>query len=152
MRRRVFAVASAISLLLGVGTVLLWVISYERAIVLIVQPPPHNITSVSIFADRGALELSLNDAIEDERTLGSGWTIDLSIREVSSIWDVFPSTPLPRLWFHYVSFLNSRGSVLIPDWAVACAALCLPTAWARRSRVEQRGSFGHCLGCGYSLL
>ncbi len=145
MRRRHFTLASLLSLLLCLGTVVLWGVSYRWAVWVLVEPPAHNSTYFCLSSDRGGFELDLGNFTDDLRPLGSGWRIDFNACDVNTMDHAFGESAMRRLWFGYHRWGEWRGVILVPNWTVACLTAIPLIAIVRRPKPQ-----GVCK-CGYSL-
>lgn len=172
MRRRLFSIACAVSLMLCMGALALWARSY-RAYDAYVHP--HGRWTRTIGWSRG--KLIFFD--ETGRSLNSGWRsrppVSIGVREpmagepgvkhhgsfLGATWYVTdggaasPAVPLLMMpnggFIRFTQFAPSR-EVLIPHWMIAAIFAGLPAIWfagfiIRRLRLRQ----GRCLACGYNL-
>jgi hypothetical protein len=152
VKRRIFTLAAAASLLLCVATVALWVRGYHR---------------------RDVFTLRLNDdcALWVETVRGGFQFVrELNVRDgVRSGWEVMhPSDPLPsnmRLGFGaaVITPMVSRPgyrrtfhiSVLtLPNYAIVILSSILPVLWMVRlwrDRTGRRRGQDNCPACGYDL-
>ncbi|HSZ54996.1 MAG TPA: hypothetical protein VK797_05005 [Tepidisphaeraceae bacterium] len=152
MRRRLFAVASAISLLLFVGTVVLWVRSYAACDQLILYTRRSRIDLVSglgILACSRTADLSHELVIPD-----SGWVYISNDPAPNRAW----ICPIPLVWGfgYYVNRVKGVAdpwrALSVPYWAMALGSLIMPAAWLILSyRRWSCNRANHCPKCGYSL-
>jgi hypothetical protein len=151
MRRRLFAILSALSLLLSIAVAALWVRSYR-----------HGDTftwAVSrgregVISARGKLYVaSVTSVRELHFDYPPGYhSMPADEQEASSLR---PKSSF--LGFSHIH-INLFGAVIwqlcVPCWAVVALSLVLPSTWwavrARRRRRE-RGDTGLCPACGYDL-
>jgi hypothetical protein len=150
MRRRLFTLLSALSLLLCVGVCALWVRSWIVADVLKLANK-HCDTYVIILASRGGFEIY---AVSAER-FRPGCSLAHKVPDANDHdWDYAPDT-IGRDW-HFAGFIYRSGSVWIPEWqlVVPLWAVAIPSAWllirwwccSRRYAGD-----GICPACGYDL-
>ena len=178
MRRRLFTLCSAVSLLLCVAACVLWVRSYFRRDVVgltTLSPEGANWYYREIYlspADSG-VRLHVNGYLMSTPTLSSRW----STPAPNGFWRVYPPRPQEQ---HRERFPASLGfdvesrsrsvpppgvapvapeviytdwlNVRVPYWLPTLAAALLPSAWLfRRRRRLTRARGGRCLSCGYDL-
>lgn len=143
MRRRLFAVASALSLLVCVATVVLWVRSHWVAYALGGTTPG---SIYSAVASRGRIGVGL-------ASLKSG---GFSFYHSSSgaPWDIGAYGTLGRLGFFVDTRRAADGrrriAVVFPIGAIAVAATVLPGSWLVMG-IRKRSEKGRCPTCGYNL-
>jgi 4-amino-4-deoxy-L-arabinose transferase-like glycosyltransferase len=160
MKRRKFTIVSALSLLLFVATVALWVLSH---------------TSHSIEWDFQRAEHYYSE--NGERLPDSDSTVgrEGSISFHQGVFEIYDATN-PRgitrramygfaeeTWFYRHGFewhhrryaIDPEGHLLVvrlPLWVIALTTGLLPGVWlAGRVRARKRGSSGFCAACGYNL-
>jgi hypothetical protein len=149
VRRRLFTLASLLSLLLFVATVVVWVRSYLQ------------FTSVSRYTSGLAVYLTVsNGKCFVSRDTGTGAWNYLKAAE----WN-FENAPLngetvdtgPSFfgfeWRHTESngsgWQNTSIEVATPLWAITVLASLLPSYWVIARVLRHR--VGRCIACGYSL-
>lgn len=173
MTRRLFNVASAISLMLCLASLVLWGRSYARMDTLEVRPakPPYHWWY--IISQRGAVQCSMTSyppmAFRHELVLAMGRgtpaTHFQSLWLSTGGWNWYAQPDLRWQWAGFAyreqtmggpryaptyiyQGVRSRG-IAVPDWALALVTAVLPIAWIFRRR--RRVSAGHCGTCGYDL-
>jgi hypothetical protein len=155
MTRRLFNLRTALSLLLCVAVVGLWVRSRFRA--------DHVHLEFAAGAGSGAVTRYL---FTEPGVLGYGWSIDRDHRG-SGQWDLSYRESEPS-WFHYswlvpevsewVTLDSPHGTppesvtYTVPSWMLVLALAARPAIVARRvlSKHGRRGA-GVCQSCGYDL-
>jgi hypothetical protein len=160
---RLFTFASALSLLLCVATVVLWVRSHCGP----VSDLPFEyrtarwhlaVTSKHLAVNNEpqiALAMARRMVAENNRnelqiiTENTKYDLDVSISEISSLNDEMATGNETARRIERI--LNTRASGLsVPYWALIVSSLPLPITWAillmRRDRLS-----GCCLKCGYDL-
>jgi hypothetical protein len=148
MIRRLFTIASALSLLLCVAAIILWVRSYIAADSIRWNLPPHG--GVSFLSSGGRFTLSMYAGVEGM----VGGFQHLS----QSPFDFDDQTARWYLSYHnWLGFgfgpgFADAGPIIVPYWSVALFTCALPP-WlflsGRKSR--QRQTLGLCPSCGYDL-
>ena len=153
MKRPLLNLLAALSLLLCVGTALLWVRSYRGCDALLVPRRPGD--RVCVTSEFGVVVVEVEGALRGVPQTG---------------WEYFAS-PLPRRWpvRRSAGFEVYRGSVAhyvrlpptplhgvtVPHWFLLIATAILPAwryeRWRRRSRAAARAASGLCPRCGYDL-
>ena len=180
MIRRVFTTASALSLLLCVATLLLWVTSYRR---ILTASRYRHITNrdidraqfagkigafdVTILRGRCEVAIEMDSAYLDDdgewhfsqnpTFAGMG---DIEVDAPPTIpFSGGRRAPVYRVYFNHAALafyrndLNdiSRGyNVIFPLWFLVFMTAALPTAWLWR-RIKARRLSGLCPFCGYDL-
>ena len=139
MRCRLFTILSALSLVLFVAVVVLWVVSYRF--------PPNRAGGDSLnFTHTDPLwwVLSVRGRLVLCRQSGREWG------------DEFPGFDFAG--FEYGGLRGPVGSlynVAVPHWFAAAVMLALPLVWVRsalrRRRERHRARAGQCWRCGYDL-
>jgi len=161
MRRRLFTLASAISLLLCVATVVLWVRSYWIADEQHLLSPSLMVVLRSAWGRESAI-------IVLDHTEGQQWSASRS-RSWSSAATQLTPTPPNRLGFALRLSKTRASSVKVgwhvgnrpfiaiaaPHWFVAAALALLTVPWiksklAHRQRMRRAGQ-RQCISCGYDL-
>ena len=174
MIRRLSNVASAISLLLCIATVALWVRSYRAADVWEAQ----RYRSYDVSSCRGTVTVEVESRYEFEETLrlvagvkrvrrespvavSSRWQITHVSADPTSCWgdgslgfavgQPGPSTGVGDLG-DFVGIESKQSYLRFPCWLAAIVSALPPTLWLgpgarRRSRLRRRC----CLRCGYDL-
>jgi hypothetical protein len=178
LARTLFTLCSAVSLLLFVASLVLWVRSYGRQDILRVarsgavigQPPPDS--AVAPFASRvlmskpGRLEAAAFHVNVPDATATPGgtpaavawepWGPDFYITPVAP---AVPGRPRTETWWFNASAVevgeNAYAYVTIPYWSLLASSGLLPALWLRRRRREWRSAAralaGSCTSCGYDL-
>ena len=131
MKRRVFNLAAALSLMLCLATVALWVRSYWVRDDVMYR-------SVNVWSVIGQCRF----VTASPRT-GFRWEMDTNV-------------PRKEDYSHYAAFSferdGGRPHLCVPHWFVACLFAAVPTAWvslyARRRHLL---ACGRCAACGYDL-
>jgi hypothetical protein len=153
MLRRLFTVLSALSLLLCVAVVALWVRSYWEGYGLYyaTRRPPAPVMTWG-YAARGGLWVGRMEA--DYRR--PGWTFErFPSPPAVSYSNEFP--PGLRLGFGYIprTVPQSMYGIVVPLWFPSLAAAAAPAWYAigvlRRRRRRLRQSKSLCPTCGYDL-
>jgi hypothetical protein len=154
MIRRLFTVASALSLLLCVTAAVLWVRSYwvEDSCFRVKDFPP----DIQRFSLICTVNGKLLVAFSRVKGYPPGTTDWLWAHEVPSRFR-HGLTALNRAGFewHAESLQGGSGSasrIVFPLWAVVLLAGVMPFSWFHFSRrMAHRIRQGHCLTCGYDL-
>jgi hypothetical protein len=155
MRRLGLNTATAVSLVIGLAMLALWIRSYSHADALANCQPT---TERGVISTRGCL------LFYDEAAIGSyryppptGWTY-VALPPAADIADYAPTntTRFATLaGFGALAGDNGRYTVtarIIPHWSLALATALLPATWLRtRRRRRQRAASGLCPHCGYDL-
>lgn len=176
MRRRLFAVASAISLLLCLATVALWVRSHATsdALTLVwVRSRAHVIHGLMIDSEWGCIVVIRSRVV----VLVPEWSDGMAEKaEKSRGWEQFPASQgrygqgfWRDLGFRYSAQTRSFGNaidspstatgltedttlLMMPDWLVILVGAVLPawclTRWVQRFRRRRQN---HCSVCSYNL-
>ena len=144
MKRRVFAILAAISLLLCLATVAFWISGATWSLTsLAKERRPVDGTRVGFVLGQGAVIVQVVRPGEDRtyedvvlnRFLGFAY-----VRAVAYA----SGFPLQRL--------GLMDAVFVPFWFVALLSAVLPAWWAApRVRAKLVTPEGHCRGCGYDL-
>jgi hypothetical protein len=143
IRRRLFTITSAISFVLCLATIVLWVRSHWRV---------DQLTRIDLD-----VEAYRRYDVRSE----IGWI--LTVRERFDLpgpkaevheWQYFGGAPLDhsRLWYYRSPELRVQVAVGFPHWILALLFACLPAWWLTslvRSRSRNRA--GLCPSCGYDL-
>lgn len=158
--RRLFTLVYALSLLLGLLTLSLWIPSYRRGESLgFSRRVGHGaVITYGLGSQSGSVVLVA------ARVTG----VDPSVQV--NRWDVFEtdqSAAVPRHWWERFGFAHvdqeatiagmtsSVKAVGLPHWLVAGIFAVLPVQWLRRSlkhrRARRRQAASQCVGCGYDL-
>jgi hypothetical protein len=128
VKRCLFTIFSAVSLLLFVATVVLWVRSYW-----------------------------VSDGVQGGGNRGSYWHARSDRGELHFLRPVFVHPPpLPDTFLYRRGFVwarhGSRLVVAVPHWFVTLVAATLPAAWLVRTRRGiRRRRLGLCPACGYDV-
>ena len=176
MLRRLLNVLTALSLLLCVAVVALWVRSYRIGAYgeFLGSLDVHTgdsravIRNVGVYSSHGRLGVGLtqsDQALDDpyRARYSEGWRL---VADGRYCWERSPFIPVPgspasRLW-HGIDFRNlswktwtsvttSRG-VAVPHWLAAGSFAALPLwCFCRYWRRRRRHPVGHCPWCGYDL-
>ena len=165
MMRRVFKLASAVSVGCLVVAVALWIDSFNRyygAVYL-----PDHPRSVEVYAVRGAAAVSSVDGLVD----GTGAEDPARLRcsvvdlqpDVVRVFDEFgfANGRFGELGFHFIRYstpptynttAEKQRIVVLPMWFAALVLAVLPAVSLRRGYVRRRRrAKGHCISCGYDL-
>lgn len=156
MLRRVFSIASGLSLLLCLATVVLWARSYWVA-----DSWDWDIagTRVSVGSVRGVVwwdRIRFTPASQARYSRGPGYHRQM----VGGGRGNVAGPGWSFAGFRWVdSHMNLRPGAItiviqglrIPDWGLVLASLILPGAWLIRSRSRRRNPPGLCRRCGYDL-
>ena len=142
MRRRLFTLASALSLLLCLAVVAVWASGYEGS--------PSRVWSLTEPVQRIHSWVGV-----DRNSIAIGWVSPSPPgASVFNSWRGFGYFHLPA---HAVvngraAAIGGSRSVDVPMWAVMVAAMILPMAWVVRMRQRaRRSSFSLRPACGYDL-
>ena len=175
MKRRLFAIVSAFSLLLFVAVVVLWVRSYSGSDYVsrgrLLSSGEQAVTSTvhQVRWTRGGIHLTAGEhtyfprgesAPVDEGEWPAYWGWGrLGVGHVG--WEELPRRSLwNRLGFHHYSgqgFMTSFSSestdgIVVPAWLAAVILGILPLVWVRRVVGDRRRSReGFCPCCGYDM-
>ena len=169
MLRRLFTLASAVSLVLCVATCTLWVRSYwvsEGIVRVTASPGGLAYGWVMVRSVPGRLSAERTDTTSGRRSTFDrlvqltppGWGYERAARPVSS---VAPAHARRAAGFAYARIRPSGNTVLgvderivqVPYYALALAAAASPAAWVVRRRVlaDRLRRLGLCQSCGYDL-
>ena len=152
MKRRLFTILSALSLMLCVATCALWVRSYWLCDAILLYDGDHR-TFQLITAVRGRIQVvfARTKSLPAQEVPES-----FLVHESEAAFDMFPrprrflgvgwgqsATVPPWFW---------RPALSLPHAYVAFLAAIMPgVQFYRRLRRQNRGSRGLCLSCGYDL-
>jgi hypothetical protein len=175
MKRRLFNLAAAVSLVMMLATVALWVRSYfvlDRVAFRCASESPTSLTFLRGSSNRGAIFLRRFDVavtggsppptyrVEDGLLIDVGrnghWTKGDPERGQSRLREVFAfswhdATYARRPLRDLTQSERDRG-VTFPDWVVLLLAALAPALWWRVHRTQrQRRRAGRCESCGYDL-
>jgi hypothetical protein len=181
MRRRLFTLLSAVSLLLGVATCVMWVRSYGGSEMFVwIRPttPPANgstgkCTETSVFSSQGVMAIHIYSGAEladpNREDVGGAYRRGgfEYARDFPDLWDSpdnGPSpTPLaPPFSDFLVSYTESSGTptgsyhVLYPHWAGVITFGGVPVGGVllklgQRVRRRSASRSSRCPACGYDL-
>ena len=173
MRRQVFNLAAAASLVLCVTTVALWVRSYWRAEGFnFVNRPNPNVREVqhAVLSARGRLyynHLLLQSAVARgapifehdglewiaRKYVASGESADEPLRMwVSSYGREMLGLGYYRRQFIMPADTSTRWGLMVPHWFAALVFAALPARWLLfQHRQRTRRRLGLCQNCGYDL-
>ncbi|MDB5171994.1 MAG: hypothetical protein JWN51_767 [Phycisphaerales bacterium] len=173
MLRRLFTLLSALSLLLCVGTALLWGWSYKSLGDLEIGkddriPSPWGTAAMvgpdaHLFSYRGSLQVLYigrvaADWLDGKHVEHRGMRCEWSQSQFSGaiFWPKQPSHAWERLGFCHSADTGPLGKTIVvvgaPHWSIASILSLLPLCWtAARWRRLQRRVHGLCPGCGYDL-
>jgi hypothetical protein len=147
MKRRLFSILTAVSLLLFVAMGVLWVRSYwvrERVCSTFFEPSSPNVWDVVLSSNCGSLALGFVTGVE-----GSFGLFNYTSERAEA---TVPETVAQRCGFGYWH-LRRLWMIQIPLWLPVLATAILPALWLRNWR--QRDRLAHlrrlCLKCGYDL-
>jgi hypothetical protein len=169
MKRRLFNLAAAVSLLLCVGTILAAAATRARPVSSQTgYPLPHGWLLVYLTESRTLLHVAVVRArveIGVERAPQVGPPdVGLTLARWSDwfVWasDVSPGDPSPEVevvhlgWAGAGFALHERAkstdrswNLRLPCWLIVCATLMLPSIWAA-SHLRRRNPRGTCASCG----
>jgi hypothetical protein len=149
MRRRLFTLLSPLSLLLCVGTCVLWIRSYWRADC-VSHSDRHTSRVYWLYASRGRVWLGEEDGAILARApnavaLGLAWSHGPSESPVQCEhnWLGFGWTPAPGIWV--------IEGIAVPYWFVVVFALIFPSYGVSRWSRSRKSPIGCCRTCGYDL-
>jgi len=168
MRRRLFQIISALSLVLCAATVALWVCSYAATSSILYGGARESLRSLT---DRGLLQIDLRRFNERQPVNLDGIGFSINDYRRSAVWGraefdncVQASAlwrPLPYLGFgahpyisdfFYSTPVRFSWGIFIPLWAVALATAILPLWWGALLHRVRRSDRNHlCRMCGYDL-
>ena len=154
MKRRLFHILSALSLLLFVAVVVLWVRSYFVGDGFVWKPadaPPY----YRAYAGRGVVRLG-GGQYDFDRPPHLDYSRDPAPTRQTGY---HPGTLADRLDFDFHRGSDSKGmpssNAIFPLWSVALTTAVLPALWIRRVRrdrtLRRRANAGQCPSCGYDL-
>jgi len=154
MRRRLFTLASAVSLLLSLVTVALWMRSmWMHDEISLVKPQ----LGVSIISLHGRIQVEMVSTDRPAYVESWKWTHKRIGGALDEIQDRF-SWRFGGFWFFEFdgfsvsgtnSFTASGRTFVIPDWFLI-GLYAVPPLWAFRS-IRRRALKNHCSECGYDL-
>lgn len=155
MKRRLFAIASALLLALLLATLAVWVRSYYAfdAIALIRRfgdpvLPGHGYQSVSLSWSVGTISIAGSSVLDrvtaDERRITWSSTPAAKLYQPESPWLKFrfwySSNHRPQGWSR--GTVVRSGKLTVPCWATALAAAMLSARWAARRWASRRSARG----------
>jgi hypothetical protein len=153
VKRRLFNVLAAVSLVLCVSAVFLWISSYRygaRA----ERITPQRGMAVGTFVGGFYLASWPNPIVSQTRLTFSTCRWDVPYRSADGMSVIVSSPPdvsWRKLGFGVVSDTVGR-SVFVPFWFVACVLAVPPVVAARRSiRLRRRRRHDQCAKCGYDM-
>ena len=159
MRRRLFTLVSALSLLLCISTAVLWVRSYHVADAFTWSrwEASAGYSGTGVLSEHGRLlwnDMRLPRKGQPPDDLGLSWTREqprpyLPSASAGPAWE--------RAGFRWswlqddvIGLRGRAGSA--PHWAAVSLSAVLPASWlVRRCRRARRGRAGLCASCGYDL-
>jgi 4-amino-4-deoxy-L-arabinose transferase-like glycosyltransferase len=163
MRRKLFTILSALSLVLCVATCVAWLTSYQRTLSLRWSRPK---VEWELHLDSGLLQVDHVVGDTEDR----GWASNDFTREAAwgrSELEMFRehgvtiAALMGRLGFgswryqrsiHFLGASFPGRVTFIPLWSICFAGMLLPSYWAWiRLRQNRRAGFGCCGNCGYDL-
>ena len=153
MKRRLFAILSALSLLLCVAAVVLWVRSYFRADSY--YRGAEDGTQVYVESGRGFVSVTRSWVNPANSPKGTKW----ASKEKPSypMWGR-PATVAQRLGFWSITARSYSEPVrrwIAPYWFLSALTAVLPGSWSiihrRGWRRRHRSAAGLCPACGYDL-
>jgi hypothetical protein len=163
--RRLFTVASALSLLLFIFTLLLWADSFSRCYSAVYLPDHRR--SFELYAVRGAIAFSVVDSLlQDDTAPGAtrlrATVVDLQPGDLDYYAELgFAVGRFGELWFHSIHYTTPlsynapperQRIVVVPFWLAALALVILPARSLRNVHVARRRRVaGRCIWCGYDL-
>ena len=162
MRRRLLTIASALSLVLCVASVGLWVRSYRHHDMVIVrhlelQPGGDQVGTFWSISFRASV-VYFGHGRGAFSTNAAGGIHLISDRVTPSPWDSGFNTGNVKWQFLRLAWVDdTRGRdytrfLTIPTWLLVCLFAAPPIAWASRWReLRKRTAKGLCLQCGYDL-
>jgi hypothetical protein len=165
MIRRLSTIASVLSLLLFILTLLLWADSFSRYYG-IVYLPDHR-RSFELYAVRGAIAFSVVDSLLQDGTAPGATrlratVLDLQPGDVDYYAELgFAAGRFGELWFHSIHYTTPlsynapperQRIVVAPFWFAALALVILPARSLRNVCIARRRRIaGRCVSCGYDL-
>jgi hypothetical protein len=153
VKRRLFTILSALSLLLFVAVVVMWVRSHFAGDV--VSAPVQSGTRYGFVSHEGLMVLSRLDLPTSYVPKENKW--EWTVQTDSVALDVLhgrtPESDWNLVFLRRYTYLRGRLTLFVcPHWVAAVAAASLPIAWGTvRVRSSRRGSSGLCPACGYDL-
>jgi hypothetical protein len=177
MRRRLFTLCSALSLLLCVAVCVLWVFSYYTLFKLIVRSGPirgdGTFTECATRFVVNSVNGGIGFQIYDQAPEIESWSYDASYYSITTAGPLvferqwiaggYPAAGVgergPWLGFVFArdhptqSRGGSGGLILtVPCWFVVAGTAILPIRWRwLRNRARRRNLSGRCPSCGYDL-
>jgi hypothetical protein len=148
MIRRLLTIASALSLLLCVATIVFWTRSYLAADSIRWNVPPHG--GVSFLSSGGRFTLSMYAGVE--RMVGGFQHLSQSHFDFDDQTARWFLTYHNWLGFGFGTGFADAGPVIVPYWFVALLT-CVSPLWLflGRRRSRRRHTLGLCPSCGYDL-
>lgn len=167
MRRKLFILTAATSLLLCLATFALWVRSYwihDRIALSRTRGINYSgmLRSGSIVVSRSALTGRTSDCFSDDWDRGPGWSVQSTSapRPTVSPFTNEGSPPIIQwIGFDYLSRDTSRPvfgtltfrRIIVPMWLAALATTLPPIPLIGRVRRARQRRKGLCIHCGYDL-
>ncbi len=175
IRRRLFNLAAALSLVLCVGIAALWVLSFWTAGSMVCNVWHR---ACWAFAERNLIRLEFHEYREGDEPNGVGFYANPDYAKQSGLWDELRPVlnppvgmtvngrpfnrsvheyllPAIGLGYRRTEYPNSQRvgyRVYVPHWLAALAFALLPTVWyVRVGRPRWRYVRGCCVHCGYDL-
>lgn len=153
MRRCVFALLSAVSALICIGVMSLWIRSYVVEDHISFDEGNHGSRLVVFCSSRGRTWMAFGTLWSGELRR-KGWSIRCSDPEPLVIWN--DDQPLWK-WCgigggRAASAVFDSYEIAVPHWLIVLPTAIPPCLWMhRRARIQRRRRLGLCLSCGYDL-
>jgi hypothetical protein len=156
MKRRLFTILSALSLLLFVAVVVLWVRSYDPGDFVRYYDPP---SAYSFESSRGLFRITWGDLVAHYDSPTAGWDISLWSPEDVHYTFVADLGSGTLMGFGYekrrFDTAEVQSVLTAPYWALAVASGIIPLVgtwrWLFNRRQVRRRAAGQCPSCGYDL-
>jgi hypothetical protein len=169
VKRRLFTILSALSLLLFVAVCVLWVLSYRADYAVSHRGSLRSDATGTLYGvviaqgGVGVIMLSFPPPHAQQILEGPRWYIDVDTLDRGYAGGGWPDdTPANRIGFGVWGsrwhasqgkiIIEPAWSMMVPAWAIAVALLIAPASWAVATyRGRKSARFHLCPACGYDL-
>ena len=150
VKRRLFTICAAISLVLCLVAMGLWIRSYWREDCWLLHSWPFG---GSVDSSRGAVSVSWWTPRSTWAATQRAWTFaGFGLYRDTLILTAVSYHGPTRVWTVINGSFPEGTTLQVPHWALAVPGMILPLLWwRRRHRTQRRRALGLCLTCGYDL-